>query len=541
VADLVAQFQERGMDNALEQFPKATTYRDVNGQTYYILISGHRRWTAWQIAFPGEPIPLAVKPNITDKDLIFGSLAENLTRQAASDVEYGRAIKTWLDKDPQMSLAKLSKLFNLAKPTLSNYLKLTKLPLTLQEENRLGRLTVRMGYALVRFEEAGLPGAAEYAYQLVQERNITAEEAEKAGWRLLADWPGWEAYPMPPEAAEVLVPKISVYGRPLEEIESAVAIPTQVAPVSPPNLVNQTTTETDSHLAAHSASGDSALGVGGAGESTAVPEETRPFIDSPSQTQQAIVAVPPPTVITPAPAAPLLAHQTHQEEAATTRPLSPTADAGGNAATNESLAVGASERGSSTPVTAGASQAPSNNDNIRLFPSRNSNSNNNNSSNHATTPAQAKIIEDWLYNLRQEQKVQVQLAGDTFNTSASAPMTPDMLLGFQLAFSMALLNIEQEVIAKVISPRWYSLTGGTRGSNPTLPDLENAGEWVVKLDPTTLTLLTAELWVEQRRWEQKQLMLPNGNQQLPWLAQQIVQIDELETPNEKEAGSKAAG
>ena len=164
VGDLVEQFRERGIENALEQFPKATT-RKEGGETVYVLINGHRRRTAWGIAFPNEAMPLAVKSDISDRDLIFGGLVENLSRVNVSEVEAARGMQALLDTDPKMTQQKLAKFLKKNQSNISRILQLLTLPLTLQEENRVGRLSLRTEgrtrplYQRTGSHRTGLPAA----------------------------------------------------------------------------------------------------------------------------------------------------------------------------------------------------------------------------------------------------------------------------------------------------------------------------------------------------------------------------------------------
>ena len=110
-----------------------------------MLINGHRRRTAWGIAFPNEAMPLAVKSDISDRDLIFGGLVENLSRVNVSEVEAARGMQALLDTDLKMTQKKIAGLIRKDQTSISKMLQLLTLPLTLQEENRVGRLSLRVG------------------------------------------------------------------------------------------------------------------------------------------------------------------------------------------------------------------------------------------------------------------------------------------------------------------------------------------------------------------------------------------------------------
>jgi hypothetical protein len=218
VADLVEQFRERGPSKALEQFPRVTTRnRKTAGgnKIEYILVSGHRRRAAWEIAFGAdEPMPVVIKHGLSDRDLKLGGLFENESREELSEVEYARIYNAIINDpdviDPreqitQSDLARMSRRRN--KTTIGRYLKLLNLPPVLQEENRLGRLSLRVGIVLA--DLASVAGAAEYAYfQVINPKNLSTEQVEKEKWGLLRGWDGWQEHEMPAEAASVLLPAL---------------------------------------------------------------------------------------------------------------------------------------------------------------------------------------------------------------------------------------------------------------------------------------------------------------------------------------------
>jgi len=467
VEDLVEQFRERGIENALEQFPKATT-REEGGETVYVLINGHRRRTAWGIAFPNEAMPLAVKSDISDRDLIYGGLVENLSRVNVSEVEAARGMQALLDTDPKMTQQKLAQLFKRNKSSISRMLQLLELPTCLQEENRVGRLSLRTGVTLARF--ASIPGAAEHAYQQLTSAGLTAEEVEKRGWELLRGWSGWEIHTMPAEAAEVLLPKITTYSvvtppsngylvsnQPQAQIYP---LPADDGQYQSGNLAYQSNPQTWTAqpetparpmftIVPPIAQDVTAFEVA-APDSSALPET------SPYEVEEFQVAAPARPVFTVVPPS-----QGAEEFQVTSRPV---------------------------PETTSPYEIEVEKPNLQPLPIRKAN---------------YDAVEEFLWKLKNPHKVGQEAADQTLR------------LALSLLVGMGIATGETEVVKKLVSHRWKRLGGET--PYPIHSNIANAWQWTQNLSLETLALLAGELVVEQWKWEQDNFPKLEDTQTLGWL------------------------
>jgi ParB family chromosome partitioning protein len=194
VADLVADFIRRGLSKALQSLPKVKQWRKrsidpltdhLSEQSVYVLSSGgHRRLTAWKLAFPGEPFPVYLEEGeASEEELVDGAIVENLLRRDPSEVEYATAFAALIDQFGYTQ-TQLAEKYGMGKAMVSRYLSLLDLPLSLQEENARGNLPVRLGAYLARYKE--VPEAAEYLYQLYHQNKASMVELENRSKVLLA-------------------------------------------------------------------------------------------------------------------------------------------------------------------------------------------------------------------------------------------------------------------------------------------------------------------------------------------------------------------
>ncbi|HEX2912235.1 MAG TPA: ParB/RepB/Spo0J family partition protein [Chloroflexia bacterium] len=557
VADLVEQFRERGPENGLEQFPKATTAEE-EGQTVYILISGHRRRAAWEIAFgTNEPMPLAVKPGLSDKDLIFGGLAENISREPLSEVEYARAFKALLDSDPTLNLRKLGDLFKRNKSTVSRMLQLLELPEQLQEENRLGRLTLRTGVALTRFSK--LHGATEYAYQRALSEGLTAEAVEKAGWELLRTWPGWETNPMPPEAEAALAPKIYSYGTEVafpQDQDSVQFVPPTVPQVpqldiqSPARaLTGPVRSEADSKAWAAEDKNQGHIKIfqpyNEVNFSHFPVEESGDEVKdlSPVPSNQT-TAAPAPTGQSPLEGL-TGGNQTNQENSghkfdfslnqgatedftsekvefeSCNYPILEDYEMGSSEglevspnAENSVNSINGIEIGKSVESDTALSFATASDASKPLFEAT------------AQPGPNYSLIEGFLKKLRKLREVRQQqiLNSNPITKLEEQPLPEVTLFAFQLVLGLLIPNLQSNVVSQVFRPIWYEVSG----HYPSVEELNNPWELTAKLNLPTLALLSGELVIEQWKWDHKYLenyFDRDGERTLIWLTKILEELE----------------
>jgi len=120
---------------------------------HYELIAGERRFRAAN-SLNLKEIPAIVK-DARDIDSLELSLIENIQRQNLNPIEEAHAYQYLIDKF-QMSQDRLSEVLGKARASVSNTLRLLKLPAEIQEEIRKDRLSFAHGRALLEIEDANL-------------------------------------------------------------------------------------------------------------------------------------------------------------------------------------------------------------------------------------------------------------------------------------------------------------------------------------------------------------------------------------------------
>lgn len=196
VADLVADFTTRGLAKALQSIPKVKRWRKAASDptkpnetsVQYVLSSGgHRRLTAWKLAFPGEAFPVYLEEGeVSEEELADGAIVENLMRRDPGEVEYALAFAALIARFGYRQ-NQIATRYGMDITQISRYLSLLDLPSSLQEENAKGRLPMRLGAYLARYKD--VPQVAEYFYQLYQQQNYSVAFIENQSVLLLADSP----------------------------------------------------------------------------------------------------------------------------------------------------------------------------------------------------------------------------------------------------------------------------------------------------------------------------------------------------------------
>jgi len=119
------------------------------GDTYE-LIAGERRLRACK-SLGLKEIPVIVK-DVEDRDSLEISLIENIQRQELNAIEEARAYQYLIDKF-EVTQEKISEVLGKARVTVTNTLRLLKLPQEIQEEIRKGRLSFAHGRALLEVDD----------------------------------------------------------------------------------------------------------------------------------------------------------------------------------------------------------------------------------------------------------------------------------------------------------------------------------------------------------------------------------------------------
>ncbi|MFO1259157.1 MAG: ParB/RepB/Spo0J family partition protein [Gammaproteobacteria bacterium] len=141
------------------------------------LIAGERRWRASGLAHL-KTIPAIVR-NISDRDALALGLIENIQRSNLNPIEEGIAYKRLMDEFG-MTHEKISETVGKSRASISNMLRLLKLPDCVQEALMDGRIQVGHGKALLGVPEEEIISTFEHAIQ----HQLTVRELEAYARRI---------------------------------------------------------------------------------------------------------------------------------------------------------------------------------------------------------------------------------------------------------------------------------------------------------------------------------------------------------------------
>jgi len=117
----------------------------------YELIAGERRLRAAN-SLGLKEIPIIVR-DVTDQDSLELALIENIQREGLNPIEEAHAYQHLLDKF-NITQEKISEVLGKARVTITNTLRLLKLPHEIQDEMKKGRISFAHGRALLEVEDA---------------------------------------------------------------------------------------------------------------------------------------------------------------------------------------------------------------------------------------------------------------------------------------------------------------------------------------------------------------------------------------------------
>ncbi len=117
----------------------------------YELIAGERRLRATN-SLGLKEIPIIVR-DVSDQDSLELALIENIQREGLNPIEEAHAYQHLIDKF-QVSQEKISEVLGKARVSITNTLRLLKLPHEIQEEMKKGRISFAHGRALLEIEDA---------------------------------------------------------------------------------------------------------------------------------------------------------------------------------------------------------------------------------------------------------------------------------------------------------------------------------------------------------------------------------------------------
>jgi ParB family chromosome partitioning protein len=138
----------------------------------YELIAGERRFRASNM-LGLKDIPVIVR-EVSDQDSLELALIENIQREGLNPIEEAHAYQHLIDKF-KVTQEKISEVLGKARVTITNTLRLLKLPHEIQEEMKRGRISFAHGRALLEVEDAN------YQRKLVQDvisKGLSVRELE---------------------------------------------------------------------------------------------------------------------------------------------------------------------------------------------------------------------------------------------------------------------------------------------------------------------------------------------------------------------------
>ena len=117
----------------------------------YELIAGERRLRAAN-SLGLKEIPIIVR-DVSDQDSLELALIENIQREGLNPIEEAHAYQHLIDKF-QVTQEKISEVLGKARTTITNTLRLLKLPHEIQQEMKKGRISFAHGRSLLEIDDA---------------------------------------------------------------------------------------------------------------------------------------------------------------------------------------------------------------------------------------------------------------------------------------------------------------------------------------------------------------------------------------------------
>jgi ParB family transcriptional regulator, chromosome partitioning protein len=141
IKELAESLNESGMIQPI------VVYKEEN--KFYLMV-GERRWRAAQY-LKWKKIPAIIK-NLTQNDLIVGALVENIQREDLNAIEVAEGIEI-LIKEMGLTQERAGERLGMNRSTLTNYLRLLKLPEAVKESVILGTISQGHARALLSLED----------------------------------------------------------------------------------------------------------------------------------------------------------------------------------------------------------------------------------------------------------------------------------------------------------------------------------------------------------------------------------------------------
>ncbi|MEM9558256.1 MAG: ParB/RepB/Spo0J family partition protein [Acidobacteriota bacterium] len=131
--DLADSIRSQGVVQPIVVTPKA----DADGR--YVIVAGERRWRASRLAGL-DTVPVVVREVANDQELLELALVENIQRADLNPIEEAEAYRT-LSESFELSQEEIATRVGKGRTTITNFLRLLRLPEEVQDFLREGRLT----------------------------------------------------------------------------------------------------------------------------------------------------------------------------------------------------------------------------------------------------------------------------------------------------------------------------------------------------------------------------------------------------------------
>lgn len=151
-------FDETGLDELSESIrvqgivqPIVVTPKGEGHEGRYCIIAGERRWRAAQRAGLTE-VPVVVREVMSDQQLLEMALVENIQREDLNAIEEAEAYRS-LSETFNLSQEEIATRVGKGRTTITNILRLLRLPAEVQDLLRSGRLTAGQARPLLSFPD----------------------------------------------------------------------------------------------------------------------------------------------------------------------------------------------------------------------------------------------------------------------------------------------------------------------------------------------------------------------------------------------------
>jgi ParB family transcriptional regulator, chromosome partitioning protein len=171
-------FDKEEIENLAQSIKKQGLLQPIllrKKDTFYEIISGERRFRAMKL-LGNDKVPCIVKPNIADHEMIEMALVENIQRENLNDIEQAFAYQR-LMLECDLSHEEISKKVGKSRSTITNFLRLLKLPDDIQQKVRQKELTMGHARALLALDNP--KRQREMALKIISE-NLTVRDIEKS-------------------------------------------------------------------------------------------------------------------------------------------------------------------------------------------------------------------------------------------------------------------------------------------------------------------------------------------------------------------------